>query len=142
MSTPTALRLNQFVLYAERLPDSVQRDHIDWGFHLTALYGTDYRYTFAKGYFSDQWLDDHHQYGFDPTLEYVDLYLPHVAQGMNLRLGRFHLHSWHRGPACAEQLHLQPFAAVLDRPLYRYRAICDDQTERSMADAARYHRQS
>ena len=81
--------LNQFVLYAERLPDSVQRDHVDWGYHLTALYGTDYRYTFAKGYFSGQWLNDQHQYGFDPTLEYVDIYLPQVAQGMNLRLGRF-----------------------------------------------------
>ncbi len=81
--------MNQLVVYAERLPDSVQRDHIDWGYHLTALYGTDYRYTFAKGYFSNQWLNDHHQYGFDPTMEYVDLYLPHVAQGMNLRLGRF-----------------------------------------------------
>jgi hypothetical protein len=23
--------LNQFVLYAERLPDSVQQDHVDWG---------------------------------------------------------------------------------------------------------------
>ena len=81
--------MNQFVVYAERLPDSVQREHIDWGYHLTALYGADYRYTFAKGYFSGQWLNDHHQYGFDPTMEYVDLYLPHVAQGMNLRLGRF-----------------------------------------------------
>jgi hypothetical protein len=81
--------MNQLVVYAERLPDSVQRDHIDWGYHLTALYGADYRYTFAKGYFSGQWLNDHHQYGFDPTMEYVDLYLPHVAQGMNLRLGRF-----------------------------------------------------
>ena len=37
--------MNQFVLYAERLPDSVQRDHVDWGYHLTALYGTDYRFT-------------------------------------------------------------------------------------------------
>ena len=82
-------QMNQFVLYAERLPDSVQRDHVDWGYHLTALYGADYRYTFAKGYFSGQWLNDHHQYGFDPTMEYLDLYLPHVAQGMNLRLGRF-----------------------------------------------------
>jgi hypothetical protein len=81
--------LNQLVVYAERLPDSVQREHVDWGYHLTALYGADYRYTFAKGYFSDQWLNDHHQYGFDPTMEYIDLYLPHVAQGMNLRLGRF-----------------------------------------------------
>src|ERR1700730_9222047 len=35
--------MNQLVVYAERLPDSVQRDHVDWGYHLTALYGTDYR---------------------------------------------------------------------------------------------------
>jgi Putative beta-barrel porin-2, OmpL-like. bbp2 len=81
--------LNQFVLYVERLPDSVQRDHIDWGYHLTALYGTDYRYTTGKGYFSGQLLNDHRQYGFDPTLEYIDIYVPQVAQGMNLRLGRF-----------------------------------------------------
>ncbi len=81
--------LNQLVVYAERLPDSVQQDHVDWGYHLTVLFGTDYRYTTGKGYGADQLLDDHHQYGFDPTLEYVDLYLPHVAQGMNLRLGRF-----------------------------------------------------
>ncbi|HWY57097.1 MAG TPA: outer membrane beta-barrel protein [Terriglobales bacterium] len=81
--------MNQFVLYAERLPDSVQRDHMDWGYHLTALYGTDYRYTIAKGYLSGQLLNDHRQYGFDPTLEYVDVYVPQVAQGMNLRLGRF-----------------------------------------------------
>jgi hypothetical protein len=81
--------LNQLVLYAERLPDSVQRDHVDWGYHLTGLYGTDYRYTVGKGYLSGQLLNDHHQYGFDPTLEYVDVYIPQVAQGMNLRLGRF-----------------------------------------------------
>lgn len=81
--------LNQFVLYVERLPDSVQRDHIDWGYHLTALYGTDYRYTTGKGYLSGQLLNDRRQYGFDPTLEYIDIYVPQVAQGMNLRLGRF-----------------------------------------------------
>jgi hypothetical protein len=81
--------MNQIVLYAERLPDSVQRDHVDWGYHLTALYGTDYRFTIGKGYGSGQLLNDHRQYGFDPTLEYVDVYVPQVAQGMNLRLGRF-----------------------------------------------------
>src|SRR5579863_6599508 len=81
--------LNQLVVYAERLPDSVQRDHVDWGYHLTALYGTDYRFTIAKGYLSSQLLNDHRQYGFDPTLEYVDVYFPKVAQGMNVRLGRF-----------------------------------------------------
>jgi hypothetical protein len=81
--------LNQFVLYVERLPDSVQRGHVDWGYHLTALYGTDYRFTIAKGYLSDQLLKDRRQYGFDPTLEYVDVYVPQVADGMNIRLGRF-----------------------------------------------------
>src|SRR5580704_9691145 len=81
--------LNQFVLYAERLPDSVQQDHVDWGYHLTALFGTDYRFTTGKGFGNSQLLNDHHEYGFDPTLEYFDLYIPQVAQGMNLRLGRF-----------------------------------------------------
>jgi hypothetical protein len=81
--------LNQLVLYAERLPDSVQRDHVDWGYHLTALYGTDYRFTAAKGYLSGPWVNDHREYGFDPTLEYVDVYVPNIAQGMNLRVGRF-----------------------------------------------------
>jgi hypothetical protein len=83
------LELNQLILYLERLPNTVQRDHIDWGFHLTALFGTDYRYTTDKGYLSSQYIDDHHQYGFDPALEYIDIYFPHIAQGMNLRAGRF-----------------------------------------------------
>ncbi len=83
------LELNQAVVYFERLPNSVQREHVDWGFHLTALYGTDYRYTTNKGYLSGQFIDDKHQYGFDPALEYVDVYVPHVAQGLNLRVGRF-----------------------------------------------------
>ena len=85
--------LAQSVLYIERLPDTVQRAHADWGFHLTALYGTDYRFTTGKGYFSHQWLDLHRQYGFDPSLEYFDLYLPHIGPflkyGTNIRVGRF-----------------------------------------------------
>jgi hypothetical protein len=85
--------LNQAILYVERLPDTVQRTHRDFGFHLTALFGTDYRYTIDKGYFANQLLVHNHQYGFDPTIEYVDLYLPHVAglpaATMNIRLGRF-----------------------------------------------------
>jgi Putative beta-barrel porin-2, OmpL-like. bbp2 len=83
------LELDQFVLYAERLPDSVQRDHVDWGYHLTALFGTDYRFTTGKGYGSGPWVNDHRQYGFDPTLEYLDIYIPQVAQGMNVRVGRY-----------------------------------------------------
>jgi hypothetical protein len=83
------VELDQFVVYVERLPDSVQRDHIDWGFHLTSFLGTDYRSTTNKGYFSGQLLNDDREYGFDPVLEYVDVYFPHVAQGMNVRVGRF-----------------------------------------------------
>ncbi len=83
------VELNQAVIYVERLPDSVQRDHVDVGYHLTAFYGTDYRYTTDKGYISYQLIRDHHQYGFDPVLEYVDIYVPQVAHGMNLRIGRF-----------------------------------------------------
>ena len=83
------LELDQFVLYAERLPDSVQRDHVDWGYHLTALFGTDYRFTTGKGYWNSPWVNDHRQYGFDPTLEYIDVYIPQVAQGMNVRVGRY-----------------------------------------------------
>jgi hypothetical protein len=81
--------LSQAVVYIERLPNSVQRDHADWGFHLTALYGADYRFTTGKGYFSHQWLALHRQYGFDPALEYFDLYLPRLGHSTNIRVGRF-----------------------------------------------------
>ena len=83
------VELGQVVVYVERLPDSVQRDRMDWGFHLTGFFGTDYRSTTNKGYFSSQLLDHNRQYGFDPVLEYVDVYFPHVARGMNLRAGRY-----------------------------------------------------
>ena len=77
------------MLYVERLPDTVQTDHVDWGFHLSGLFGTSYRFTMNKGYFSQQLLDQNRQYGFDPVLEYFDLYVPQVADGLNIRVGRF-----------------------------------------------------
>jgi hypothetical protein len=83
------IEFDQAVLYAERIPDSVQTTHIDWGFHLSGLFGTSYRFTTNKGYFSQQLLDQHRQYGFDPVLEYFDLYVPQVADGLNIRVGRF-----------------------------------------------------
>ena len=74
----------------ERLPDTVQTNkHVDWGYHFTGLFGTDYRYTTAKGYFSTQLLKHNRQYGADAPIEYLDLYMPAVAQGMNIRVGRF-----------------------------------------------------
>lgn len=86
---PNAIHLDQLLLYVERLPDTVQTKHFDWGYHFTAVYGTDYRYFTAKGYFSQQLLLFNRQYGADLPIEYVDLYFPQVAQGMNVRIGRF-----------------------------------------------------
>ena len=43
--TPNTVQLDQAVLYFERLPDTVQTDHIDWGFRLSGIYGENYRYT-------------------------------------------------------------------------------------------------
>ena len=88
-ATPNRIELNQAVVILERLPDTVQTKHVDWGYHFTGLFGTDYRYTTAKGYFSTQLLKHNHQYGADVPIEYLDLYLPGVAQGMNIRVGRF-----------------------------------------------------
>jgi hypothetical protein len=85
---PNRIEMNQAVVYVERLPNTVQNTHFDWGFHLTAFYGIDYRFTTAKGFFSQQLLQKNHVYGFDPVLEYLDLYFP-VMQGLNIRIGRF-----------------------------------------------------
>ena len=86
---PNSIQLDQLLLYVERLPETVQTAHFDWGYHFTAVYGTDYRYFTAKGYFSQQLLKFNRQYGADLPIEYVDLYFPHVAAGMNVRIGRF-----------------------------------------------------
>ena len=85
---PDRIELNQAVIYVERLPDTVQTSHFDFGYHLTAFYGIDYRFTTAKGYFSQQLLQKNYRYGFDPVLEYADLYFP-VKDGLNIRIGRF-----------------------------------------------------
>jgi len=85
---PNRIELNQAVIYVERLPNTVQNTHFDWGYHLTAFYGIDYRFTTAKDYLSQQLLQKNRRYGFDPVLEYADLYFP-VMQGLNFRVGRF-----------------------------------------------------
>ena len=85
---PNKIQLNQAVIYIERLPDTVQNTHFDYGYHVTGFYGIDYRFTTAKGYLSQQLLQSNRQYGFDPVLEYFDLYFP-VKDGLNIRIGRF-----------------------------------------------------
>jgi hypothetical protein len=86
---PNTIQADQEVLYIERQPDTVQTDHFDWGFRVATLYGLDYRFTTAKGVFSYQLLKKNREYGFDPVMVYADLYFPHVAQGMDVRVGRY-----------------------------------------------------
>ena len=86
---PNRVTPDQQVLYIERLPDTVQTSHFDWGFRVAQLYGQDYRYTTAKGVLSQQLLARNHEYGYDPVMFYADLYFPHVAKGMNVRIGRY-----------------------------------------------------
>ena len=86
---PNKLELSQAILIFERVLDTAQTDHFDWGFRFTNLYGIDFRYTTAKGYFSDQLLKHNHLYGYDPLQMQVDLYFPNVAKGMLLRMGRY-----------------------------------------------------
>jgi hypothetical protein len=86
---PDSIQLDQAALYIERVPDTVQTDHFDWGFRLTGIYGEDYRYTTSKGVFSNQLLGKNQTDGFDPVMAYVDLYFPKVADGMNIRIGRY-----------------------------------------------------
>ena len=86
---PNKIHLNQAVIYIERLPNTVQKERFDFGYHITGFYGTDYRFTTAEDYLSQQLLLSNKQYGFDPVLEYADLYWGQVAQGLNIRIGRF-----------------------------------------------------
>jgi hypothetical protein len=86
---PNEAVLNQAIVRFEREVDSVQQDHVDWGFRSTWLGGTDYRYMTAGGWFSYQLLKDNNKYGFDPTEQYVNVYIPRVAQGMIVTVGRW-----------------------------------------------------
>jgi len=93
---PNSFQPDQMVLYIERQPDTVQTDHFDWGFRLTSLWGLDYRFTTSKGILSQQLLNNPkpdgsigNKYGYDPVMAYVDLYFPKVAQGLDLRIGRY-----------------------------------------------------
>jgi hypothetical protein len=86
---PNTIVLDQFAVYYERIPNEAQKDHFDWGWRLTSLYGQDYRFTTSKGMLSQQLLLKNAQYGWDPVMFYLDFYFPHVADGMNLRIGRY-----------------------------------------------------
>jgi hypothetical protein len=87
--TPNAFQLDQAVVYFERLPDTVQTDHIDWGFRFSGIYGENYRYTTAFGVASYQLLGHNLQYGFDMPMEYGEVFIPQIAEGLLIRVGRY-----------------------------------------------------
>jgi hypothetical protein len=89
MYTPNTVELDQAVVYIERLPDTVQKDHVDWGFRFSAMYGENYRYTTAYGLASYQLLNHNLVNGYDFPMVYGEIYTPFVAEGLLLRFGRF-----------------------------------------------------
>jgi hypothetical protein len=86
---PNTVQLDQAVLYIERLPDTVQKDHIDWGFRLAPIYGENYRYTTAFGLWSYQLLNQNKNYGYDLPMAYGEVFIPRVMEGLLIRFGRF-----------------------------------------------------
>jgi len=86
---PNRLHMSQAVLKFERGLDTAQTGHVDWGFRFTNLYGIDYRWTTAKGIFSGQLLDRNQLYGYDPVEFFGQVYVPGVAEGMIVKVGRF-----------------------------------------------------
>jgi hypothetical protein len=62
---------------------------VDWGFRISGLYGLDYRFTTSNGFLSNQLLGKNQENGFDAPMFYFDLYVPQVAQGMDIRVGRY-----------------------------------------------------
>lgn len=86
---PNSVFLDQVGLKFDLQPNTVQTDHVSAGFLVTTIFGTDYRYTTGKGYFSNQLLLHNNKYGFDPAEMYGLVYFPKVADGLLLKVGRF-----------------------------------------------------
>ncbi|HLI99985.1 MAG TPA: outer membrane beta-barrel protein [Bradyrhizobium sp.] len=86
---PNTVQLDQAVVYIERLPDTVQKDHVDWGFRVAPIYGENYRYTTAYGLFSSQFLNQNLNNGFDIPMAYGEVFIPQVMDGLMIRFGRY-----------------------------------------------------
>jgi hypothetical protein len=86
---PNRVQMDQAILRFDKLPDTVQTDHFDWGFRFTSLYGVDYRWTTMQGVLSNQLLLRNQTNGYDPVEAYGVLYFPHVGQGTTVELGRY-----------------------------------------------------
>jgi Putative beta-barrel porin-2, OmpL-like. bbp2 len=86
---PNTVQLDQAVVYIERLPDTVQKDHVDWGFRVAPIYGENYRYTTAYGLWSNQLLGQNKNNGYDMPMAYGEVFIPQVMEGLMFRFGRY-----------------------------------------------------
>ncbi len=89
MYKPNTATLDQAVVYIERVPDTVQQDHVDWGFRVAGIYGENYRYTTAYDVLSYQLLKKNFENGYDFPMVYGEVYIPGVAEGLLFRFGRY-----------------------------------------------------
>jgi hypothetical protein len=87
--SPNTVTLDQAVIYFERLPDTVQKDHVDWGFRIAPIYGENYRYTTAYGLWSYQLLNHNSTNGYDMPMAYGEVFIPQIAEGLLVRFGRY-----------------------------------------------------
>lgn len=89
---PNTIQMDQVALYFEKTPDEAQHEHFDWGFRFTPLWGTDTKYTFARGLWSSQYTNNNgyiQRYGYDIPMAYIEGYWPGVMDGLNVRVGRY-----------------------------------------------------
>jgi hypothetical protein len=83
------VQMDQTALFVERIPDTVQKDHVDWGFRVAGIYGMNYRYTTALGFASYQLQKHNNQNGWDFPMVYGEVYFPAPFEGLLIRVGRF-----------------------------------------------------
>src|SRR5581483_3881491 len=93
---PNTVQLDQAVVYIERLPDTVQKDHVDWGFRLAPIYGENYRYTTAFGLWSYQLLNQNKNYGYDLPMAWRGVH-PATRRRLACAIRPLHLDPRHRG---------------------------------------------
>lgn len=83
--------LNQLWLRLDKAVD-LESSEASWGYRADILYGTDYRFTMMRGLLPGQLVnsDPNQQnlYGIDPIQFYVNVFLPNLFQGTDIRAGR------------------------------------------------------
>jgi hypothetical protein len=93
---PNKIEMEQQVIRIDRMPDTVQQEHNDWGFRVSMIYGIDTRYTVATGWYpaSGQILGQNRLYSWDPVECYGVYYIPKIKEhklfdGLVIKAGRY-----------------------------------------------------